>query len=99
MLSRRMTTILSAVVLIAAAGGAFGLTDLRFWAWRSDVREVSKDFYGLRVSQTARRLELARDELDACRRREDACWRLVQQLSDRELEHARVLEALQRLGE
>jgi len=45
MLSKQTTGILSAIVLVAGAAAAFGITDLRFWARAEDLRQVAEDAY------------------------------------------------------
>lgn len=99
MFSRRTMAALGAVGLVAGTLGFFGVKDLRFWAWRSDFREIAKDFYGPRVSQAARRLEVAHAELTACRKTGESCWRQAREVSDREQKHAEAVDALRRLGE
>jgi hypothetical protein len=91
MLSKQTTGILSAVVLVAAAAAAFGITDLRFWARAGDLRQVAADSYTSQLTQISIVLTQLRTQLDQCRSTPGAtCTALIEQLVYLEAERQRL---------
>ncbi len=98
MLSKKTTKVLTAIVLVAAVGVAFGVKDLRFWAWSADLRQVAQDSYSAQLYQTAALIITTRQLLVGCQSRGEDCTYLIQQLARLEQEEARLLELKVRYG-
>ena len=73
MLSKRSKAALGAVVLVAGAAGAFGIKDLRFWAWASEIREIAGVSLTTAINQRYDFLALERRELRLCERARNDC--------------------------
>jgi hypothetical protein len=91
MLSKQTTATLSAVVLVAGAAAAFGITDLRFWARAEDLRQVAADSYTSQLTQLSVVLTQLRTQLDQCRSVPGAdCSALIEQMAYLEAERQRL---------
>jgi chemotaxis protein histidine kinase CheA len=98
MLSKQTTGILSAIVLVAGAAAAFGITDLRFWARAEDLRQVAEDLqevagdtYTSQLTQLSVVLTQLRTQLDQCRAVPGAnCTALIEQMAYLEAERQRL---------
>ena len=80
MLNRKVTGVLAGIVLIAATSAAFGVTDLRFWAWRSDVQEVAENTFTNSISIKSDLKIRVEDRLSQCQLERRDCSFLRQAL-------------------
>ena len=91
MFTTKFTAILAAIVLLAAATAAFGVTDLRFWAWKGDLEQVAEITYLTRISQKSGEWLAASDRLDKCQKEPPRdCSFLARRVDDLEREIKRL---------
>ncbi len=98
MLSTRTKGVLSAVVLVAAAAGAFGFSDVRFWAWAGDLRQVAQDSYNSQITQISIWLTAARQQLTQCQASGGNCSSIILQIAQLEKEQRRLARRLSEQG-
>ena len=80
MFSKKVAGVLAGIAFIVAVSEAFGVTDLRFWASRSDVQEVAENTYTNSISIKSDLKIRVEDQLAQCKLERRDCSFLRQTL-------------------
>lgn len=98
MFTRKFTTILISIGLLATAGAAFGVTDMRFWAWKDDLSQVADISFAARISQKSGDWLNTLDRLDKCQKERRDCSFLAKRADELKREIGQLEDDRKRLG-